>query len=97
MKSETIRGKVELGPRKWQIDSLQVALSHSRFSVALDGQAQAVLGMMPFGWNGWKDESLEDALEAPHLQHYIDLRTCGPHPSVTEEFVDYLARCHRFA
>lgn len=94
---ETIRGKVELGPQKWQIYSHQVALSHSRIFVALDEQAQADLGMMPFGWTELKDESLEDALEAPHPQHYIDLRTSGPCLSVTEDFVDYLACCHRFA
>ena len=97
MKLETIRDKVELGPRKWQIYSQQVALSHSRIFVALDEQAQADLGMMPSGWTELKDESREGALEAPHPQRYIDLRTSGPYPSVTEDFVDYLARCHRFA
>lgn len=97
MTLETIRGKVELGPQKWQICSHQVVLSRSHVSVALDEQAQVDLEMTPFGLTELKDVILEDALEAHRPQHYIDLHTSESYPSEFEDFVDYPDQCHRFA
>lgn len=94
---ETIRGRSEWDPQKWQIDSHQVALSRSHVFVGLDEQALADRGMLPFGWTEWKDGSLEVALEALRPQRYTDLRTNGQYSSETEDFVDYLAHCCRFA